>query len=84
MYEIYLGLSAEKDLKSLPDKQTKIIIPKIKALSAQPYPRGVKKLKGSVNFWRIRFGSFRLIYEVDQSSKRINIYRIKHRKNVYK
>ena len=84
MYEIYLESSAEKDLKILPAKYSKIIIPKLKALSGQPYPRGVKKLKDSDNFWRIRFGSYRVIYEVVQSSKRINIYKIKHREDAYK
>jgi len=84
MYEIYLESSAEKDLRKLPHEQINNIAEKIKVLSKSPHPKGAKKLKDSNNFWRIRIGSYRVIYEVNQVSKKINIYKIKHRKDAYK
>lgn len=84
MYEIYLESSAEKDLRKLPPEQINKIVTKIKSLSKKPYPRGAKKIKDANDFWRIRVGSYRVIYDVIQSSNRINIYKIKHRKDVYK
>lgn len=84
MYEIYLESTTEKDLKRLPSEQIQIIVHKIKSLSKNPSPSGAKKIKGTTNFWRIRIGRYRVVYEVLQQSERINIYKIKHRKDVYK
>ena len=84
MYDIYLERNAEKDLRSLPTTQFSSIIIKIKALANDPRPSGCKKLKNTAHFWRIRIGNYRIIYEIMDSTKRIRIYRVKHRKDVYK
>ncbi|HEY4495221.1 MAG TPA: type II toxin-antitoxin system RelE/ParE family toxin [Candidatus Paceibacterota bacterium] len=42
-----------------------------------------KKLKGTDNVWRIRVGDFRIIYEIEDKTKAIKIYRIKHRSKAY-
>jgi mRNA interferase RelE/StbE len=84
MYEIYLERSAEKDLRKIPRSEFESIIIRIKALSQNPRPEGCIKLKTSDNFWRIRIRSYRIIYEIIDSLKRINIYKVKHRKDVYR
>jgi len=84
MYEIYIESSAEKDLRKIPDASFKTIITKIKSLADNPRPIGCIKLKDSVKFWRVRIGNYRVVYEIDDSSKNIRIYKIKHRKDVYR
>lgn len=84
MYSIYLEAGAEKDLSKLPTSHFNTVVAKIKGLADDPRPSNCRKLKGSGNFWRIRIGNYRVIYEVIDSSKRINIYKIKHRKDAYK
>ena len=84
MYEIYLERAAEKDLKKLPTNVLNPVINKIKALANNPHPRRSKKLIDSESFYRIRIGSYRVIYEVIESSRIIRIYKIKHRKDIYK
>ena len=84
MYSIYLEAEAEKDLSKLPTSIFNTVVAKIKGLADDPRPSNCRKLKGSGNFWRIRIGNYRVVYEVIDSSKRINIYKIKHRKDVYK
>ena len=34
-------------------------------------------------FWKIRVGDYRIIYEIDRSSNRVIVLFIGHRKNVY-
>ncbi len=34
-------------------------------------------------YWRLRVGDFRVIYEIDRSSKRVIVLHVGHRKNVY-
>jgi len=38
----------------------------------------------SNNFWRIRIGSYRVLYEIIDSANTIRIYKIRHRKDAYK
>ncbi len=83
MYEIYLGRTAEKDLKKLDKTLFKRIIIRIKELSKNPHPRGCKKIVGSENDWRIRIGDYRIIYEIDESLKRVVVMRVKPRGSAY-
>jgi len=62
----------------------KRIIPKIKELAENPKPQWSRKIKGSKNDWRIRVGDYRILYEIDARAKKINVMRIRHRKDVYR
>lgn len=84
MYDVLLERNAEKDLRKQPKKVFKQIILQIKLLADVPRPKYTKKLIDYNNFWRIRIGSYRVIYEIIDSSETIRIYKIKHRKDVYK
>ena len=84
MYEIYLERSAEKDLRKLRPPFFNTILAKIKALANNPHPRGSRKIMDSDNFWRIRIGSYRVLYEIIDSENTIRIYKIRHRKDAYK
>ncbi len=84
MYSIYLETEAEKDLRKIPSFISSRIYTKIKELSNNPHAGNCRKLKSTENFWRLRIGNYRVIYEIIDSSKRINIYRIRHRKDAYR
>ena len=84
MNEVLVERTAERDLQSLPQAILKRIIPRIKALSDNPRPSGCHKLTGSRNDWRIRIGDYRVVYEVDDARKRVRIFRIRHRREVYR
>ena len=43
-----------------------------------------EKLVGHKNFYRIRIGDYRLIYQVNKREKLVVLYDIAHRKNVYR
>jgi mRNA interferase RelE/StbE len=60
-YRIVLTSSAERDLRALPWKVEERVVATIDTLSQEPRPRGVKKLKGTTNLWRIRVGDYRII-----------------------
>ena len=83
MYEIRIKKSAEKDLDALDDKTYIRIDRDIQRLINTPFPKGVKKLRGGGNRYRIREGAYRMLYEIDQKNKIITIYRIKLRKTAY-
>jgi len=83
MYEIRIKKSAKKDLDALDDKTYIRIDGNIQRLINDPFPKGVAKLRGGGNRYRIREGKYRMLYEIDQKDKIITIYRIKLRKTAY-
>jgi mRNA interferase RelE/StbE len=84
-YVVLLESQAEKELKSLPQGVLKRVDTKLQALSLNPRPRGVAKLKGKESEgWRLRIGDYRLLYQIDDKENVVRIYRIKHRREVYR
>jgi mRNA interferase RelE/StbE len=56
----------------------------IMGLYNEPRPQNSKKLSGGGLKWRIRTGDYRILYEIDDSQKIVKVYRIAHRKEVYR
>jgi mRNA interferase RelE/StbE len=83
MYSVELKPSARKELDKLSEKLIERIFPKLEALREEPRPRGCKKLKGGQQEWRIRVGDYRVVYTVDDATRRVSVTRIRHRGEVY-
>jgi mRNA interferase RelE/StbE len=83
-YEILWKRSAERDLRNLERVQIPRIIKVIEALANNPFPSQCIKLHDTKKIYRLRVGSFRIIYQVDTKTKIILIYYIRHRKDVYR
>ncbi len=82
VYEIFVLSSAQKDLNRLEAAVFARLLKKIRALSKEARPPGCLKLTGEGGY-RLRVGDYRLLYRIDDAAKRIYVYRIKHRKDVY-
>lgn len=82
MYKILLLPSAQKDLDEFKGKAFDILTRKIIALKENPRPHGCLKLTAEQGY-RIRSGSYRIIYRIDDKKREIFVYRIKHRKEAY-
>ena len=52
------------------------------ALAASPRPRGVKKLAGPDDLYRIRVGDDRMVYRIQDDRLIVLVVRIAHRKDV--
>jgi len=83
MYQIKLDKRVEKELDKIPEKMFDKIEKLILSLKDNPRPLGVKKLTNQEH-WRIRVGEYRILYEIDDKDEVIAIFKIKHRKDVYK
>lgn len=80
-YTIEVKPQAIKDGKRIPRDVLRHIVDKIERLSDDL--RGdVKRLTNFTPEYRLRVGSYRVLFEVEQDT--VVVYRIKHRKNAYK
>ncbi len=84
IYRVRLTSTAEKERKQLPVPLRSRIDSVIEGLKTNPRPPGVAKLSGSDNDWRIRVGDYRIVYEIDDSAKVVTVWRIAHRREVYR
>lgn len=83
MYAVYLKRSAEKELEGLPSKVHEKIVEALLSLRENPFPRNAKKLHGREGY-RIRVGSYRVLYLVDDRRNKIEIVAVGDRKDVYR
>lgn len=82
-YKVEWKRSAIKELRKLPQDAVLRILKAVEQLPENPYPPGVRKLVGSEHSYRLREGSYRIIYTVLSSSLVIEIVRVGHRKDIY-
>ena len=81
-YRVALAASAERELRGLPARIVARVMPRLEQLAASPRPPGCKKPKGGDHEWRIRVGDYRIVYEVDDKAKTVDVTRIAHRREV--
>lgn len=83
MFKLEIGDKVAKDLRKTPERDRQRILQRIESLPSNPFPQGVKKLVNQPGY-RIRIGSYRILYEVDESQKVIRIYRAGHRREIHR
>ena len=84
MYSVLLERAAEKDLARLAVAVHDQMIAAIQGLAQNPRPTGCRKLTGMKNDWRIRVGDYRVIYEIADMIRVVRVYRVRHRREVYR
>lgn len=82
-YEIFFKESVEKDLRSIPKKDLKKILLRIETLAKDPRPPGYEKLSGQEKY-RIRQGTYRIIYSIQDQELLVWVVKVGHRKDVYR
>lgn len=82
-YEIFFKESVWKDLRKIPKSDLKKILSRIKKLGEDPRPTGCEKLTGG-ELYRIRQGSYRLVYSIQDNKLTVWVIKVGHRKDVYR
>lgn len=83
MYNVLLRPSAVKFIQGLPAPDAERVLRALRNLENEPRPPGCLKLTVEEGY-RIRIGRYRVLYEVSDHDKTVVVYRIKHRKDVYR
>jgi len=84
-YRLLIKASAAKELDAVGTKADRQrIVHRMQALAATPRPQGSEKLAGYADRYRVRQGSYRIIYLIDDGRREVTIFKVGHRKNVYR
>ena len=79
LYTVELAPAAQRDLRRLPPQIKHRLASPIQALSQSPRPPGVRKVQGQERTWRIRVGSFRVIYDLYDDQQLVVILKVDRR-----
>ena len=83
-HKVTLKPSAFRDLEKLPLATRRRLGRKIDSLSQNPRPRGAEKIRGSEGALRLRVGTYRILYEVQDRARRVLVFRVAHRRQIYR
>jgi len=88
MWTILLSPTFLKDLAALPaktrgrvDQFVRVVLPSM----ANPALVGsLEKLQGYRDFYKVRFGDYRLGLRIDEKQRQLHVLRILHRREIYR
>ncbi len=84
VYKVQIKKKVIKYLSTLRKKDAERIFSAIESLASVPRPSGHKKLSGEENAYRIRIGSYRVIYEIQDDALMVYVVKAGARGDVYK
>jgi mRNA interferase RelE/StbE len=82
-YKLLFKKSVAKDLRVLPKSDVKKILQRINKLAENPRASGSKKLSGQ-EFYRVRQGVYRIIYEIIDDQLIVQVIKVTHRSKSYR
>lgn len=82
-YRVELETRARREYRDLPPRVGEQVSDAIDDLQAEARPPGCKKLVGA-NGYRVRVGKYRILYAIEDAAAIVRIYRIGHRREVYR
>ena len=83
-FSIAFARSARKEIEALDAEMARRVHTTIISLVTEPYPRGCRKLLGGRRRWRIRVGDYRIIYDVFEGERIVDVIAIRHRSEAYR
>lgn len=82
-YRITVKQSVSKDLRKIPKADVKRILEAIQTLAENPRPPQSKKLSGQERY-RLRQGSYRILYSIEDERLVICVVKVGNRRDVYR
>jgi mRNA interferase RelE/StbE len=84
MYKIEFLRPAQRALRELPADIQRRLDPAILALANHPRPPGCIKLSGKESLWRIRVGTYRIVYQILDDRLLVLVVKVGHRRDIYR
>jgi mRNA interferase RelE/StbE len=83
-YRVVFARSARRELENLDEPLRSRIFRHIERLGRVPRPPDCRKLVGAESLWRIRVGSYRVVYALDDSRRVVDVAAVRHRRDAYR
>ena len=85
MYDVVFSDRAQSDIRRLDRATAQRVIGKLRWLAENFEATKLTALTGpEQGRFRLRVGDYRVVYAVDQKKREIEVYRVRHRREVYR
>ncbi len=82
-YRLVLHREAADEIARLPARVKERVIRVVDSLAGEPVPQSARRLKGRIDAYRLRVGSYRILYEVHATEIVVYVIGVGHRREVY-
>lgn len=82
-YDVRIKPGAAKELGRVPLQDRRRLVARIRDLAVEPRPAGAEK-PSELPLYRLRQGSYRVVYEIADRDRLVTVFRIAHRRDVYR
>jgi mRNA interferase RelE/StbE len=86
VYRLEVSPAADRDLEKLKGRIKKQDFERLRTvigcLAQEPRPHGVRKIKGTENAYRIRVGSYRVVYKLNDADNLVLILQVVRRSEI--
>ena len=82
-YRVSLAPSAARELRKFDPDVRRRIQAALELLATEPRPPAATRLIGGSGEWRVRTGSYRIVYEINDEQLLVLVLRMAHRREVY-
>jgi len=83
-YDLFLSKIAIRSAQRLPSAQRDKLRRAFSLMKENPFSFPYKKIRGEPHLYRIRIGSYRVLYEIDEPNRRVMVLKIDRRSRVYR
>jgi mRNA interferase RelE/StbE len=85
-YSVEILPSAKRELAKLAPPTRRRVARTVDRLAREPKPHGARLLSGSGDrpIWRVRVGTYRILYEIRDHRMVVLVIRVAHRRDVYR
>lgn len=83
-YRVEVSTTAERQIRRLQRDDQIRVLRAVRDLATEPHPRGCRKLRGYEDVYRLRVGTFRVLYSVERERILVIILKVGHRKDIYR
>ncbi|MHC4816435.1 MAG: type II toxin-antitoxin system RelE family toxin [Planctomycetota bacterium] len=83
-YELLIKPSAAREIERIStNAERRKVVRRILALAEDPRPPGCEKLTGR-QAYRVRQGSYRIVLAFDDDTRTVRVFKVGHRRDVYR
>jgi mRNA interferase RelE/StbE len=82
-YRLEVKRSTVREIGDLRKADCQRVVAKIQLLASNPRPNGCEKLSGAEKY-RIRQGDYRILNEIDDTTKVVTIVKVGNRREIYR
>ena len=84
-YSVRIKRSAAKEVDAIGQRRDRQrVVAKIQQLGTDPRPPGCEKLAGVSELYRVRVGTYRILYSIEDAVRIVAVVKVAHRKDVYR